>query len=94
MKTRFDEDTDGSRCFAHGVAHLLSDFGYEEGLALAGTVLLEMFERSEDHEQWSAPDSTEQWSAPDDIGSSNRSIEGNGGRRPSTAVVDRNVNGR
>ena len=50
------EDTDGSRCFAHGVAHLLSDFGYEEGLALAGTVLLEM-RRSEDTEQWSASDS-------------------------------------
>ena len=79
------EDTDGSRCFAHGVAHLLSDFGYEEGLALAGTVLLEMFERSED---------TEQWSAPDSPGSSELSRERNGGRRSPTAVGDRHADRR
>ncbi|HVR32963.1 MAG TPA: hypothetical protein VMS74_09700 [Acidimicrobiia bacterium] len=52
MTTRID-DAEGSRCFAHGVANLLSDFGYEEGLALAGTVLLEMFElrRGEDTQE-------------------------------------------
>ena len=28
-------ESDGSRCFAHGLEHLVRDLGYEEGLALA-----------------------------------------------------------
>lgn len=37
-------------CFAHGVAHLISELGHEQGLAKAGQALLDLVEGPEAEE--------------------------------------------
>lgn len=33
-------------CFTHGLAHLITEFGYEKGLAVAGGIVLDLVEGS------------------------------------------------
>src|SRR5690606_38578032 len=50
-------ESDGSRCFAHGLEHLVRDLGYEEGLALAGWAVLNLLESQGRSESDGEPDS-------------------------------------
>ena len=40
----YSDGADGTACFAHGLAHLIVEHGFEEGLALAGQTVLDLLE--------------------------------------------------